>query len=79
VELNQSDVAQEECDQEPVPDHKLVLELEVNFEQYDWLFTTAMANHVESVDAGQRRYLQVMDKYWQAADHYRQECEMRDV
>jgi hypothetical protein len=73
VDLDQSDMAQEDSDQEPVPD------LEVAFEQYDWLFTIAKSDRVRSIDAGQRRYQQAMDNHRQAVDHYRRECELRDV
>jgi hypothetical protein len=73
VELGPSDLAQEDSDEEPVPD------LDVSFERYNWLFTNAKADRVNGVDAGQRRYQHLKDAHWKAADAYRHECELRDV
>jgi hypothetical protein len=49
LDLDQTDLAQEDSDQELVPD------LEVDFEPYNWLFTNAKANRVNGIDAGQRQ------------------------
>jgi hypothetical protein len=52
VELDQSDVAQDDFDGEPASNQEPVPDLEVDFSQYDWLFTTSKGDRVGGVDAG---------------------------